>query len=144
MTSRSPLGRRKSTVLGRDLNRLGVDAALVEALLASELRKAVLAELEDRRVVDTEDVDRVLVVVLDLPARTALRRVTRCDIQLVLVRYEGNVRMSRTSTGNLGEEGGNGQLAEGDALELCVRVAISNERSTTTEPKRKTHEGSSG
>ena len=82
MTSRSPLGRRKSTVLGRDLNRLGIDAALVEALLASELRESILAELEDRRIVDTEDVDRVLVVVLDLPARTALRRVTRCGIWL--------------------------------------------------------------
>ena len=53
-------------------------------------------------------------------------------------------RGSRTGTGDLGEEGGNGQLAEGDALELCVRVAISNERPTTTEPKSKTHEGSSG
>ena len=68
MTSRSPLGRRKSTVLGRDLNRLGVDATLVEALLASKLRKPVLAELEDRRVVDSDHEDWWLVVVLKLPA----------------------------------------------------------------------------
>ena len=54
--------------MGRDLNRLGVDAALVEALLASELREPVLAELEDRRVVDSDHEDWWLVVVLKLPA----------------------------------------------------------------------------
>ena len=78
MTSRSPLGRRKSTVLGRDLNRLGVDAALVEALLASKLRKPVLAELEDCRVVDRDDEDRWLVVILKLPARATLGRAVDC------------------------------------------------------------------
>ena len=49
--------------MGRDLNRLGIDTALVEALLASELRKPVLAELEDCRIVDGDDKDRWLVVV---------------------------------------------------------------------------------
>ena len=64
--------------MGRDLNRLGIDAALVEALLASELRKPVLAELEDCRIVDGDDKDRWLVVVLELPARATLRRAVGC------------------------------------------------------------------
>ena len=64
--------------MGRDLNRLGIDAALVEALLASELRKPVLAELEDRRVVDSDHEDRWLVVILKLPARATLRRAVGC------------------------------------------------------------------
>ena len=89
MTSRSPLGRRKSTVLGRDLNRLGIDTALVEALLASELRKPVLAELEDCRVVDGDDEDRWLVVVLKLPARATLRRAVGCVGKYIslIIRY---------------------------------------------------------
>ena len=75
--------------MGRDLNRLGIDTALVEALLASELRKPVLAELEDCRIVDGDDKDRWLVVVLKLPARAALRRAVGCIGEYVspIVRY---------------------------------------------------------
>ena len=75
--------------MGRDLNRFGVDAALVEALLASELRKPVLAELEDCRVVDGDDEDRWLVVVLKLPARATLRRAVGCGGKCVslMIRY---------------------------------------------------------
>ena len=75
--------------MGRDLNRLGIDAALVEALLASELRKPVLAELEDCRVVDGDDEDRWLVVVLKLPARAALRRTVGCGgkCMSLMIRY---------------------------------------------------------
>ena len=64
--------------VGRDLDRRGVDGAFSNALGARELVEGGLAELEDLGVVNRDHVDRVLVAVLQLPARGALGRAVDC------------------------------------------------------------------
>ena len=72
------LSRWKVALVRRDHGRVDLDTALVEALAAGKLLEAVLAELEDRRAVDGNHVHRLLVLVLELPARGALARTIDC------------------------------------------------------------------
>ena len=63
---------------GVDLDRRRVHAALLSALCARERVERGLAELDDRCVVDREDVHWGLAAVLQLPARAALGRAVDC------------------------------------------------------------------
>ena len=66
--------RLEAAVAGCDLYCRRGDASLFAALGSRELVELRLAELEDRRVVDRDHVDRGLTVVLQLPARAAKLR----------------------------------------------------------------------
>ena len=68
----------ESAEAGVDLDRRRVHAARLSTLRARELVERGLAELDDRRVVDRDDVHWGLVAVLELPARAALRRAVDC------------------------------------------------------------------
>ena len=68
-----PTASRQPALPGIDLNSRSVDAALRDPGIARERLERVPVELDHRRVVDRDHVHWGLVVVLELPARAALR-----------------------------------------------------------------------